>query len=48
VTRVLGEPTRRTPGGLVYDCGGGASQPVTFHLDGEDRVERVEISFYVG
>jgi hypothetical protein len=48
VMRVLGEPTRRAPGELVYDCGRGASQPVTFHLDGDGRVERIEISFYVG
>lgn len=46
VVQALGEPGRRRADALVYDCGTGASQPVTFHLR-EGRVERIEVSFHV-
>lgn len=46
VLEVLGTPSSRRDDALVYDCGMGASQPVTFHLE-DGVVRRVEISFYV-
>ena len=46
VTRALGEPTRRTPTSLVYECGEDVEEPVTFHLRG-GAVERIEIDYYV-
>lgn len=46
VTQALGEPTRRTGGSLVYECGDGAEEPVTFHL-ADGVVRRIEIDYYL-
>lgn len=46
IVKTLGEPTETDPAGLVYDCGMGAEQPVTFHL-GDGVVESIEIDYYV-
>lgn len=46
VEAILGPATRRTQESLVYDCGLGASQPVTFRLAG-GAVTGVVVSFYV-
>ncbi|HUG38977.1 MAG TPA: hypothetical protein VMM12_00745 [Longimicrobiales bacterium] len=46
VIQALGEPTRRSPAALVYECGDGAEEPVTFHLAG-GAVSRIEIDFYL-
>lgn len=46
VLAALGEPTRRTPDTLVYDCGMHVEEPVTFRLlDGV--VRRIEIDYYL-
>jgi hypothetical protein len=45
VARVLGEPTRRTDDGLVYECGV-VEQPVTFNLR-DGIVTAVTIASYV-
>ena len=46
VEAVLGAPTRRTDATLVYECGEGAEEPVTFRLEA-GRVERIVIDYYV-
>lgn len=46
IVKTLGEPTETDPASLVYDCGMGAEQPVTFHL-GDGVVESIEIDYYV-
>jgi hypothetical protein len=45
VVRILGEPTRRTGDGLVYECGE-VEQPVTFRLR-NGIVTAVTIAYYV-
>ena len=45
VIAALGEPTRRDPDGLVYDCGE-VEQPVRFEL-ADGRVRRIAIAYYV-
>lgn len=46
VEAALGPPTRRTPTTLVYECGEGAEEPVTFRLR-DGVVERIVVDFYV-
>lgn len=46
VVRVLGPPQERDDRKIVYDCGIGAEQPVTFALE-EGVVRGVNVAFYV-
>lgn len=46
VRRILGEPRRQSSAALVYDCGEGAEQPVTFHL-ANGIVRMISIEYYV-
>jgi hypothetical protein len=46
VTAALGPPTRRTGDTLVYECGAGAEQPVTFILR-SGVVRLITIDYYV-
>jgi hypothetical protein len=46
LVNVLGQPTRSDTTSLVYECGDGAEQPVTFHL-AQNVVHRIEIRYYV-
>lgn len=46
IGRLLGEPTRREAGAMVYDCGDEVEQPVLFELvDG--RVRAIRVQYYV-
>ncbi len=46
VVEVLGQPRRRSDGELVYDCGMGASEPVTLYVE-DGAVTGVRVSYYV-
>lgn len=46
VVEVLGPPTERADGEMVYDCGTGASEPVTLFVE-DGVVARVRVSYYV-
>src|SRR5690606_26552611 len=46
VLAALGEPGQRDPSSLVYDCGEGADQPVTFMLR-NGAVAAITIDYYV-
>lgn len=47
VTRVLGRPSEAEGDNLVYDCGTGPDEPVTFYIR-DGTVERIEVSYYIG
>jgi hypothetical protein len=46
IAAVLGPPTRRTPEAMIYECGAGAEQPVTFRLQA-GVVRSIMIDYYV-
>lgn len=46
ITEALGRPWEITGETLVYNCGVGADQPVTFHFR-DGRVTRISIEYYV-
>lgn len=47
VTRVLGRPSEAAGDTLVYDCGTGPDEPVTFYIR-DGTVARIEVSYYIG
>lgn len=46
VTRALGTPMLRDSGRVIYDCGFGAEQPVTFVLN-QGIVRRIIVDYYL-